>query len=61
MPIEIVIGWFFFLFKHLKFNYMKTYVLTVSTKFPQTHPKKGEDTEFVEKILMMCSQNEMFW
>lgn len=40
---------------------MKTYVLTVSTKFPQTHPKKGEDTEFVEKILMMCSQNEMFW
>lgn len=29
---------------------MKTYVLTVSTKFPQTHPKRGEETNFIEKL-----------
>jgi hypothetical protein len=29
---------------------MKTYVLTVSTKFPATHSKKGEDTCFKGKI-----------
>lgn len=29
---------------------MKTYVLTVSRKFPATHPRKGESTGFVEAI-----------
>ena len=29
---------------------MKTYVLTVSRTFPATHKKKGENTEFLEKI-----------
>lgn len=30
---------------------MKTYVLFVSTKFPGTHPRKGENTLFLEQIL----------
>jgi hypothetical protein len=30
---------------------MKTYVLTVSTKFPKGHIREGEPTNFVEKIL----------
>jgi hypothetical protein len=30
---------------------MKTYVLTVSDKFPQTHPKKGQPTYFPGQIL----------
>jgi hypothetical protein len=29
---------------------MKTYVITVSRYFPVTHPRKGEETYFVEKI-----------
>lgn len=32
---------------------MKTYVLTVSEKFPATHPRKGEATDFVMKIARM--------
>ena len=30
---------------------MKTYVLTLSQNFPATHPKKGQPTLFMEKIL----------
>lgn len=30
---------------------IKTFVLTVSEKFPSTHFRKGEETGFVEKIL----------
>lgn len=30
---------------------MKTYVLTVSQYFPATHPRKGETTGFIDKIL----------
>jgi len=30
---------------------LKTYVLTVSRKFPATHPEKGKPTLFVEKVL----------
>lgn len=30
---------------------MKTYVLTLSKVFPATHPRKGENTNFNEKIL----------
>lgn len=30
---------------------IKTYVLIVSQHFPKTHPRSGELTEFVEKIL----------
>ena len=30
---------------------MKTYVLTLSQHFPATHPKKGQSTLFMEKIL----------
>lgn len=30
---------------------MKTYVLIVSQRFPQTHPRKGEPTMFIENIL----------
>ncbi|MFY9159658.1 hypothetical protein [Aquirufa ecclesiirivi] len=30
---------------------LKTYVLTVSRYFPSTHPRKGEDTGFIDKIL----------
>ncbi|HOY18152.1 MAG TPA: hypothetical protein PLC89_12680 [Haliscomenobacter sp.] len=30
---------------------MKTYVITVSKFFPGFHPRKGEETGFVEKIL----------
>lgn len=30
---------------------MKTYVLTFSRRFPGTHPRAGEATNFVEKIL----------
>lgn len=29
---------------------MKTYVITVSRKFPTTHKRKGEPTRFLEKI-----------
>jgi len=29
---------------------LKTYVITVSRYFPQYHPRKGEETGFVEKI-----------
>lgn len=32
-------------------NKIKTFVLTVSEKFPSTHFRKGEETGFVEKIL----------
>lgn len=32
---------------------MKTYVLTVSEKFPIYHPKAGEPTDFVKKIARM--------
>jgi hypothetical protein len=35
----------------LKIHNMKTYVVTVSKFFPGFHPKKGEETGFVEKIL----------
>ena len=31
---------------------MKTYVLTISTTFPQTHKRKGEFTCFVESIVL---------
>ena len=31
---------------------MKTYVLTVSRYFPTTHKRKGEETGFVDKIIM---------
>lgn len=30
---------------------MKTYVLTISKNFPLTHPRKGQPTEFIEKIV----------
>lgn len=30
---------------------MKTYVIMISRTFPATHPRKGEETEFLEKIL----------
>lgn len=30
---------------------LKTYVLTVSRYFPSKHPRKGEDTGFIDKIL----------
>lgn len=30
---------------------IKTYVITVSRYFPSTHPRKGEPTGFVDKIL----------
>ena len=30
---------------------MKTYVLMISRQFPVNHPKAGEKTGFVEKIL----------
>lgn len=30
---------------------MKTYVLTVSKTFPVTHPRKGEPTDFAQKIM----------
>src|SRR3954469_18122827 len=30
---------------------LKKYVLTVSEKFPKTHPRSGHDTEFANKIL----------
>lgn len=30
---------------------LKTYVLTVSRYFPSTHPRKGEETGFIDKIL----------
>lgn len=30
---------------------MKTYVLTVSKNFPATHPRKGEPTDFIQKII----------
>lgn len=30
---------------------MKTYMLTVSRKFPGTHKRRGEETSFVERIL----------
>lgn len=36
---------------------MKTFVLTVSRKFPTTHKRKGEKTNFVEKIEI----NENLW
>lgn len=31
---------------------MKTYVITVSEKFPSNHPRKGEPTNFVDQIFM---------
>lgn len=30
---------------------MKTYVLTVSEKFPKTHEKAGKETRFIDKII----------
>lgn len=30
---------------------LKTYVLTISRNYPKTHPRKGQETYFVEKIL----------
>lgn len=30
---------------------MKTYVITVSRQFPGKHPRKGQETNFVQKIL----------
>lgn len=35
---------------NLKTLFMKTYVLTVSRVFPCTHKRKGEETNFIEKI-----------
>ncbi|MEL7600593.1 MAG: hypothetical protein AAGU18_10925 [Proteiniphilum sp.] len=32
---------------------MITYVITLSTKFPATHPKKGQRTRFLENIMNM--------
>lgn len=29
---------------------MKTYVITVSEKFPQTHSRKGQDTNFIKSM-----------
>lgn len=37
---------------------IKTYVLTVSRTFPATHKRKGEETGFVNKILMAISTPE---
>lgn len=34
---------------------MKTYVLMISRRFPATHPRKGEQTFFVDKILKQYS------
>ena len=33
---------------------MKTYVLLISRYFPATHPRKGEFTDFCDKILVGC-------
>jgi len=44
-------GFSFFRFKQFNINYMKTYVLTVSVKFPKTHKKSGQATYFTEQIL----------
>ena len=33
---------------------MKTYVLLISRYFPATHPRKGEFTDFCNKILVGC-------
>lgn len=30
---------------------MKTYVITVSEKFPKTHLKAGQETGFIDKII----------
>ncbi len=35
---------------------MKTYVITLSQVFPATHPRKGEKTEFKEKVLAAINE-----
>ena len=39
-------------------NKMKTFVLTVSIVFPATHKRKGEETQFPEKILAYLNPSE---
>jgi hypothetical protein len=39
---------------------MKTYVLTVSSVFPCTHKRKGEETYFIQKILSALGF-EIYW
>lgn len=39
---------------------MKTYVLMISRTFPATHPRKGEQTYFVDKILKQYSDFNNF-
>jgi hypothetical protein len=34
---------------------MKTFVLTLSRRFPKTHKRAGEDTEFIEKLVCSLS------
>lgn len=36
---------------------MKTYVITLSQVFPATHPRKGDKTEFKEKVLVAVSDS----
>jgi hypothetical protein len=36
-------------------------VLTVSTAFPATHPRKGDPTHFVEKILKSLDPHATYW
>ena len=41
---------------------MKTYVLTLSKAFPATHPRKGEPTGFVNKLISATKQiNGVWW
>lgn len=41
---------------------MKTYVLIVSKQFPKKHPRAGERTDFIEKILnALNSKNICYW
>lgn len=40
---------------------MKTYVLMLSKVFPATHPRKGEPTGFVNKVISAIKQIEGGW
>ena len=40
---------------------MKTYVITVSHKFPKTHKRAGEETHFVERILSGQTKELIQW
>ena len=40
---------------------MKTYVLTVSRTFPETHKRAGEETFFKERILSALSKDPLMW